>query len=225
LDDFLNRHQGGFLEHLRYDQLLAAIGQRPILVEGVCLLAVLERIAVNVDVVVYVFSSEEVGRREEGESGSILSKEISYYNQKFGPARRADIFFTGTAALADKGARMDRDRVDIDIAFIQAKTKLAITIAIGGMLALVVGLVVLLYGVTGNDRTLVKIGTLEMSASGLGGVIMATSALWAFFAYKTRPVYSRAQEVSEKFDSNSRLLERRERRGDTEIGISLKKDD
>jgi len=83
---------------------------------------------------------------------------------------------------------MGSTRADIDIAFIQAKTKLAVALAIGGMLALAVGLTVLLYGVVGQDHTLVKAANFEVSASGLGGVIMTTSVLWAFFSYKCRPI-------------------------------------
>jgi hypothetical protein len=79
------------------------------------------------------------------------------------------------------------------------------------MLTLVIGLAVLLYGVTGTDQAVVKAPHIEVSASGLGGVIMVTSAIWAFFAYKTRPIYSRVREVEEKYDTDSQLLERNER--------------
>jgi hypothetical protein len=54
-DDFLERNQGGYVNFLRYDELkskLSSLGQ--FVVEGVCLLQVLERVGVRVDVVVYI---------------------------------------------------------------------------------------------------------------------------------------------------------------------------
>ena len=89
-------------------------------------------------------------------------------------------------------------RVEVDVAYIKAKTALAITLAIGGMLALCVGVLVLLYGVNGQDELLFKIAGAEMSAKGLGGVIMGTSAVWAYCAYRSRPKYSRVEQTSEK---------------------------
>jgi broad-specificity NMP kinase len=54
LDDFLTRNQGAFLKCLQYEQLALAIRQRPVVVEGVCILAALERLAVTADVIVYI---------------------------------------------------------------------------------------------------------------------------------------------------------------------------
>ncbi len=101
---------------------------------------------------------------------------------------------------------MDPD-VAIDIAFIRAKMWLSITLAIGGMLTLIVGLLVLLGGVTGQDHTLIRFSGVEVSASGIGGVIMVTSVVWAFVAYKARPIYSRVHHSSRKFDANRNLIE------------------
>jgi len=113
---------------------------------------------------------------------------------------------------------MERSRADIDIAFINAKIKLCLALAAGGMLALVIGLIVLLYGVTGQDQTLIRAAGIEIHASGLGAVIMTTSVVWAFFAYKSRPGYARQREASEKYDSKARLLERHEIEHSTQIG-------
>jgi uridine kinase len=220
LDDFLTRHRGAFLEFLQYDRLSVAARLRPIIIEGVCLYAVLKRLGLAADIVIYLVPAHQQHERWKVDVGSsALNQEISAYNAAFRPSETASIVFVNRIASHKKGAGMDNGGADVDIAFIQAKTKLAIILAVGGMLALIVGLAVLLYGVTGNDRTLVKIGTMEMSASGLGGVIMTTSALWAFFAYKCRPVYARRREVTEKYDPDSRLKERREHESSTEEGI------
>ena len=87
---------------------------------------------------------------------------------------------------------------EVDIAFINAKTRLAITIACGGMLSLLVGLVVLLFGVANNDTAIFKFGSFEVSASGIGAVIMATSVAWAYLAYKVKPNYSASHRIIQK---------------------------
>ena len=87
---------------------------------------------------------------------------------------------------------------EVDIAFINAKTRLAITLAIGGMLSLVIGMVVILFGASSPDTASFQIGGLEVSATGIGAVIMATSVMWAFFAYKIRPTYSSSHRVTHK---------------------------
>lgn len=227
LDDFLIRNQGAFLECLRYDQLSLALRQRPVIVEGLCMLAVLQKLAITADVFIYIRAAESPAAQIQGTAilsvrrkpmGTPLSREVAEYHRLFEPAQKADIVYVN-AAISEGGRPMDPDRPDIDVALIQAKTKLAMTLAIGGMLSLVIGLVVLLFGVTGNDRTLFKMGMLEVSASGLGGVIMATSSAWAFFAYKTRPVFRRGHDVSEKYNPESGLVERHERTSSTEAAI------
>jgi hypothetical protein len=55
LDDFLDKNQGGFVEFVRYDDLsrqLRALDQ--FLVEGVCLLHVLDRVGASIDSLVYI---------------------------------------------------------------------------------------------------------------------------------------------------------------------------
>ncbi len=231
LDDFLLRNRGAFLKYLRYEQLSSALHQRPLVVEGVCLLAVLDRLEVIPDVVVYVqaldstsqqsknaaIASGDIARGSSGQ-GDGLSQEVAEYHRHFRPVEKADIIYI-SAAAPKKGSVMESRHAEVDIAYIQAKTKLALALAAGGMLTLIVGLVVLLYGVTGNDQTLIKAGWLQISASGLGGVIMSISGLWAYFAYRARPAYARRRELSEKYDADSRLVERREHDSSTAAAI------
>lgn len=55
LDNYLIKNQGGFVQFLRYDELDSALRRSDrFIVEGVCLLQVLERAAVSVDALVYV---------------------------------------------------------------------------------------------------------------------------------------------------------------------------
>lgn len=58
LDEFLNQKRGGFLDHLRYDELAAAVNRArdggAVIIEGVCVLEVLQRLGVKPSVHIYV---------------------------------------------------------------------------------------------------------------------------------------------------------------------------
>lgn len=56
LDDYVDRNCGTFVEHIRYDELLSSIHstQSPVILEGVCLLAVLEKLQRKADLLIYV---------------------------------------------------------------------------------------------------------------------------------------------------------------------------
>jgi hypothetical protein len=112
----------------------------------------------------------------------------------------------------------DRAVTSVDIALINAKTKIALTLAVGGILTLLVGLVILLYGTPGQDEALIKIGATQLSARGIGGVIMVTSVGWAYFAYLCRPIYQRSHEITETYDPNTqRTTGLQERRSSTQV--------
>jgi hypothetical protein len=213
LDDYLMRNRGNFVDFLRYSELEQALSHRPLIVEGVCLLAVLDRFNAKPDTLIYVESLES-NRIKAGRSSPFAAEVLDYYH-RWKPSRVADIIYARHASTKSV-IPMESGKADIDVAFIQAKTKIALALAGGGIITLLIGLAVLMYGVTGQDHTLLKGASVEISASGIGGVIMVTSVVWAFFAYKSRPTYSRIHQASEKYDAESRLLERHEHDSSTE---------
>ena len=81
---------------------------------------------------------------------------------------------------------------EVDIAFINAKARIAIVLAIGGMLSLVVGLFVLLFGTSAQNSAVFKFSSMEINASGIGAVIMATSVMWAYLAGRIMHMHSGA---------------------------------
>ena len=56
LDDFIVKNQGSYVPHLQISDLREALASagRPVIVDGVCLLAALERLSLQADVLVYV---------------------------------------------------------------------------------------------------------------------------------------------------------------------------
>ena len=203
LDDFLVPGQGGFVACLRDAELSRVLRQSPVVVEGVCMLAVMERLGIAPLAHIYVHGREPGTRSPRG-MGS-LAAEVIAYHREYRPAEVADYLYAANI-VSQEVAPLESTNAQVDVALIQAKTKLALALAGGGMLTLVIGLAVLLYGVTGKDHALIKAASMEISASGLGGVIMITSVLWAFFAYKARPTYTRTHQRSEKYDG-SHLVE------------------
>lgn len=123
LDDYLIKKQGGFLTHLRYDELKHELCHLDgFVVDGVCLLAVLEQIATAVDCLVYVkrmchgiwadehecdldedveeFLDKEketvrlIERSESAPNTLGLAEEIIRYHDKYRPHKKAECLFT-----------------------------------------------------------------------------------------------------------------------------------
>jgi hypothetical protein len=83
---------------------------------------------------------------------------------------------------------------DVDIAFIRSKTQVVIALICGGLAQTVCGAVMLALGANQQGTASLKLLGVEVSASGLGGIVLATSVLWGYFAYQARPKYSRTTE-------------------------------
>ncbi len=204
LDDFVKPKQGSYFNSIDLQGLRLALDRRPVLVEGVCVLKVLQSLNVTPDWLVYVSSPRPEPGTPLGDGP--LAAEVSAYHRAFDPEAAADILYRN--GQVERTRVMDQPRAALDIAYINAKTRIAITLAIGGMLTLFVGLFLLFFGVTSQDRTLMRFLGVEVSAGGLGGVIMATSVMWAFLAYKACPSYAHSSRLEERYDSSSQLLER-----------------
>jgi adenylate kinase family enzyme len=199
LDDFVPPNEGRFASNLDFSRLSESLkGDHLTIVEGVCVLSVLKRIGLKCDMLIFVVG-EQPGNLT---ANPVLVNEVRTYLKRWSPAKRADY-------VVDMNQERDSGRTQVDIAYIKAKTTLAVVLAIGGMLSICVGLVVFAIGTKGDDSTLFKVVGFEISAKGLGAVILATSTLWAYLAYLARPKYSRSRErkVSTATDGSSQSHE------------------
>lgn len=122
LDDFLNRKQGAYLPFLDYPRIASSVASEgACIIEGVCVLGVLDRISVKPDALVYVKRTYRNVWTEEddlvsdlpvdehlarirvnlaplaqrlGESGELgLSEEVIRYHLKYRPLKGASIVF------------------------------------------------------------------------------------------------------------------------------------
>ena len=187
LDDYLDPKKAGFVENLDLSALDKTLrGKRPLIIEGLCLLGVLDRFQINVDFLVYV-AGISPSRTDFDDK---IFDETDKYLQTYRSTIRADVIFNMDKYNSDSSN-------EIDIAYIKAKTAIAIVLAIGGMLSILVGALVFVLGLQGGDSALIKVAGAEISAKGIGGVILVTSAAWAYLAYLARPQYSKKREVRE----------------------------
>lgn len=68
LDDYLDQHQGEYVRHLDMHRLKAAVAAAPAaIVEGVCVLQVLEKLGVEPDAFVYVKRTSDGDWLDEGD--------------------------------------------------------------------------------------------------------------------------------------------------------------
>ena len=122
LDAFLDKKKGAYVEHIDFDRVRNALQQQHSIVEGVCLLKVLDRAGLKLDLAIYVqryrhglwadedwlgldqnvedylkglsVAAELISGGEESESEKDLSTEIIRYHHEFHPHERADLTYS-----------------------------------------------------------------------------------------------------------------------------------
>ena len=65
---------------------------------------------------------------------------------------------------------------------------------IGGLIQTICGVLLLNTGLNEQGAATLKIMGAQLSATGLGGILLSTSVMWAYFAYLSRPKYSSTTE-------------------------------
>lgn len=186
LDHFVQPGLGYFIQAIDYQRLAKVIARTkpPMIVEGICLLAVLEKLALPLNYLVYV-PHQPSGK---GYQSTLLVQELKHYHQVYQPESHA------SATLVTEELPMTSS-YDVDIAYIKSKTLVSVVLAIGGVLQTLVGALLLNSGLNAQSGATLKIMGAEMSATGMGGIILSTSVLWAYFAYLARPKFSTRSET------------------------------
>lgn len=122
LDDFLDKNKGTYVDHIDTDGVRDAIQGKKSIIEGVCLLNVIELTSLQLDLCIYVkrrryglwadeewlglnqnideyltklnVVSAQISGSEASESGGNLSEEIIRYHHRFRPHENAELTFT-----------------------------------------------------------------------------------------------------------------------------------
>ena len=121
LDDFLDENKGAYVDHIDVDGVRRAIDGQKTILEGVCLLSVLERAELKLDLSIYVqrhshghwadeewlgldqdleeylsrlTDAAEFVSGKQSERDEDLISEIIRYHHKFQPHQKADLTFS-----------------------------------------------------------------------------------------------------------------------------------
>lgn len=191
LDDYLEPHKGRYFENIDMASLQSSITAKPTIIEGICLVKVLQALGIKEYFSIYVPGVSPA----ENPKDRLLLEEIAEYFLTYRPQQSAEVIYT----MNDEGRGSS---AEIDIVFIKAKTAISIVLAIGGILSILVGALIIAIGAQSSDTAVIKFSGIEISAKGIGGVILMTSAIWAYLAYMARPQYSRKREVKESKKSD-----------------------
>ena len=191
VDDFLVPNKGCYVDSIDFSALDESIRKlsSSVIVEGICLLDVLNGLNLTHSKYIYMERVEEYPYKE-----SALLPEVQEYFQRNGA------LINEARVLLMNGN--ETNQLDVDIAYLKAKALVAVVLSIGGMIALAVGAYVLTSGISSEDSAVFRILGAEISAEGIGAVILASSVLWAYFAYLARPKYSRRKEIRNETDSD-----------------------
>ena len=121
LDDYLDVGKGRFVANLNILRLENAVlkGGRPIIIEGLCLLEVLEKLGIQPDLVIYVKGMYAKCNKLD----SMLFDEVEAYLSDYLPQQKADIIF-------NMNEYNKSSTVELDIAYIKAKTIISVVLAI-----------------------------------------------------------------------------------------------
>ncbi len=185
LDDFLSSGRGAYVDALRLGKISGALSKldRPIIIEGICLLNVLQRLGVSPHL--HVFMRRDHGLAPYKINSRIVAEFRAYLNST-NADNRAKVRLTMPVSQTTQH--------DVDIAYLKAKSIVSVTLALGGIVAIIVGAFVLNVGIQSENSAEFEFLGAKVSAKGIGGVILSSSVLWAYFAYLSRPKYSRKTE-------------------------------
>lgn len=193
VDDFLLPGQDEYVGAISVDSLkLAVAWQRPLIIEGVCLLRVLEKIGITADIHYFLWCAHPVAYN----SNNGLLGEVRKYIESEG------CYFKEKKALAMQSSQTNH--FDVDIAYLRAKTIVSVVLSVGGITALLVGAYLLGMGISSNDSAVFEILGTKLTAKGIGAVILGSSVFWAYFAYLARPKYARRKETHSNVSADGR---------------------
>lgn len=185
LDDYLKRGQRQFINALNLNNVKAVLtrAKRPVIIEGVCILEALGLLGATPDVHIFL---KTVHDKSKYKKSSIVT-EVDQYINAYNAQDRANLKLSIMT-------NNQTNQLDVDIAYIKAKTLVSCILALGGIVSIIVGSLVLTSGIQSENSTIIKILDAEITAKGVGAVILSSSVLWAYFSYLSRPNYSRKKE-------------------------------
>ena len=183
LDDYLRRNCIGFTDYLRYNDLQRALLERPVIVEGVCMLEVLDRLALRPDQFVYLQASSAGQPLTQSHP---LVQEVSAYTDRLHPEERANLFLVGSGFEPKKCKTRAGQKFNIDRYLMKRRSQIALALAGAGMIMLTIGAIFVVAGSSAQGVSLARIGAEDPSLVGTGLTTILMSSLWILLACAAR---------------------------------------
>ena len=183
LDDYLEHESIGFTDYLRYGELRRALLHRPVIIEGVCMLDVLDRLGLRPEQFVYLqapFAEQHLDRSHP------LVREVRAYTNRSHPVERANLVLARSEGGASQYKTPAGRRFNIDAYLMKNRSQISRGLAAAGMFMLAMGAALVVVGSSAQGESLTPVGS-EFSLVGTGLATMLISCLWIFLARLARP--------------------------------------
>lgn len=184
LDDYLVPEPTGFLDFLAYEELQRALLRRPVIVEGVCMLDVLDRLDLRPDQLVYLRAP--LAERHLDRSHPLV-REVRAYADRRRPMERADLFLTRAEHEPNKYETHSDRGFCIDAWLTRNRSHISLGLTAAGIIMLAIGAISVVVGSTALGGSLTDVAAGDFSLVGLGSGIMLTSSIWIFLARLALP--------------------------------------
>ncbi len=187
LDDYLEPGTGKYVAGLRFDALRRRFDEcrGRVVIEGVCLLQVLQRLQLVPEYLIYV---DNPAGHPAGRLSSLLTDELSQYELAYRPQEIAHrVIRIGELAMTSQD--------NVELAYLKMKTLFASLLVVAGIVQAVIGALLLNAGLNSPGNTTLKIMGAELSSTSFGATILCTAVLWGVLAYLSRPQFSSRSEI------------------------------
>ncbi len=184
LDDFLGRDRSGFTNHLVYERLQRALLRRPVIVEGVCMLDVLDRLSLRPDRFVYLEAAFAARRLDRGHP---LVREVRAYTDRSNPLERAGLVL----ARSERGSKSDDTPASrpsgFDACLMRNRSLISRALATAGMITLALGAACVVVGSFTASEAADRLDEGEIALVGAGLMTMLVSGIWIILARLALP--------------------------------------
>jgi hypothetical protein len=179
LDHYLVRNSPGFIDHLDYQGLRHALSGRAVIVEGVCMLDVLDRMGLRPDQFVYLRAPTSARYLDTSHP---LVREVRAYTERAHPVDRATFVLVRSESGQKPFGSRKRGQAELDAFVSRNRSRLARLLASVGVITLLAGTLAVVTGSPGQGDSPFRIVGLEFSVPEIGVMTMLASGLSIFLA-------------------------------------------
>ena len=181
LDDYLVRNGVGYTDYLEYGEIRRALSVRPVIVEGVCMLDVLDRMGLRPDQLIYLRAPCSARYLDVGHP---LVREVNAYGDRARPIEKATFVLLRSAPQQKQLGGLKRHEERLDAYLSRNRTRFSRLLAIAGVVTLAMGGLAAIVPSSGtSDGYLLRIGGARFSISDVGLLTMLISGLSLFLTW------------------------------------------